>query len=434
MKYRCWTGTQFWTPKEVVYPASREDLKAIILSAKERGLKIRAMGSLHSYNDICATADIQVNTNRLNKILSIDRSKMTVRVESGIKLKALVKALAKEGLSLPNQGYILKQAVAGATATATHGTGHTGTLSSFIEEIELVDARGEICLLSPKTNEHLFSAAVVNLGCLGLIYSITLRCVALENLEFTKVKSTLQETLKELPQLLKTYQHFMFAICPYTENTITARYRKTDQQTRHRWGYILHRKLLRLIGEIGMRVPLPRRLFANRFKTYSNLSHNFMCVDESYRILSPADQGPFVEEEVIIPVEYLEKAIREALDLIVQYSKNHLIISSLAVRFVGPDAYGYLSPNLHQPVACLTYLALKKEGSQEVFKAFENAMFKYRGRPHWGKIHTLTKEKVKELYPETYHRFLEAKNELDSNGLFSNDYIDRLFKSNSRWI
>ncbi|MBS0629145.1 MAG: FAD-binding protein [Verrucomicrobia bacterium] len=434
MKHRNWSGVQFWTPKEVVYPTSIDDLKQIVLSAKERGLRIRAIGSLHSYNDLCVTPDIQVHTDKLNKVLSIDKNKMQVRVESGIKMKALVRSLAKEGLSLPNQGYILKQSLAGATATATHGTGATGTLSSFIEEIELVDAKGNVQILNPKTNEHLFSAAVVNLGCLGIIYAFTLRCIPLQKLKLTKVKSNLKDCLKELPQLLKTYDHFQFGICPYTEKVITVRYQKTDEPIRNRRGYILHRSLLKFLAILSFEyLPSPRWYFPTSFKTYRAISNNFSCVDESYRILSPSDEGLYVEEEIAVPVEHLESAIEEAKNVILEFSKDHpLMVAAIYVRFVGPDTRGYLSPTLNQSVAYLTYVTKIKDGFRELFQAFENAMFKYRGRPHWGKIHTLTKEKVKELYPQTYDRFVEAKKQLDPDGLFSNAYIHRLFEGDQK--
>lgn len=425
MKHRNWSGVQFWTPKETVYPTCIEDLKKIVLSAKEQGLKIRAIGTLHSYNDLCVTPDIQIHTDKLGKVLSIDRNTMTVRVEGGIKLKALLKSLAKEGLTLPNQGYILRQSIAGATATATHGTGRSGTLSSFIEEVELVDAMGEVRILNPKTSEHLFSAAVVNLGCLGIIYAFTLRCIPLYRLKLTKVKTNLKECLKELPQSLKTFDHFMFGICPYTERVFTVGYQKTDDPVRNRWGFILHRGLLRFGNEISFKFLPVHPIF---FKIYSDFSHNFSCVDESYRILSPTDEGIYVEEEIAVPVEHVDNAIRDALDVIRQYSKNHpRIVWTLYVRFVGPDDFGYLSPTLNQSVAYLTYVTKVNKGFRELFPVFEQAMFKYRGRPHWGKIHTLTKEQVKKLYPQTYDRFVEAKDALDPDGLFSNDYIQRLF-------
>jgi L-gulonolactone oxidase len=366
-----------------------------------------------------------MHTDKLGKVLSIDRDKMTVRVESGIKLKALLKNLAKEGLTLPNQGYILRQSIAGATATATHGTGRSGSLSSFIEEIELVDAKGEVRILNPNTSEHLFSAAVVNLGCLGIVYALTLRCIPLYKLKLTKLKTNLKDCLRELPQSLKTYDHFQFGICPYTERVITLRYQKTDEQVRNRWGYIIHSGLNHFGNEIGFKFYPVHPIF---FKIYCDLSHNFSCVDESNRILSPADEGIYVEEEIAVPVEHLGNAIRDALDVIRQYSKNHpRIVWTIYVRFVGPDTYGYLSPSLNQSVAYMTFVTKVKKGFRELFPTFEQAMFKYRGRPHWGKIHTLTKEKVKELYPQTYDRFIEAKKELDPDGLFSNDYIQRLF-------
>lgn len=430
MKHRNWSRVQFWIPKEVVYPSSIEELKKIILSAKERKLKIRAIGSLHSFNDLCVTPNIQIHTDKLNKVLSIDHQKMTVRVEGGMKLKALLKHLAKEGLTLPNQGYILSQSIAGAIATATHGSGKEGTMSSFIEEIELIDADGKLQILSPKTNEHLFSAAVVHLGCLGIIYALTLRCIPLHRLKLTKFKSNLNACLKDLPQLLKTYDHFMFAVCPYTERAICIGYQKTGEEVRGRWHYLVHRALLKTIFVLGFEyLPAPRWYFPYLFRIYSAFSANFSCTDESYRILSPEDEGLYVEEEIAVPVHDLENAIKDAKKTILQYAQNHpLIVSAIYVRFAGPDRYGYLSPSLDQPVAYLSFVTRIKKGYRELFHEFEKALFNYQGRPHWGKIHTLTKEKVEELYPQTYRRFVEAKKTLDPSGLFSNDYIDRLFE------
>ena len=62
-----------------------------------------------------------------------------------VPIGALTEALWNEGLSLPNQGDIDKQAIAGALATATHGTGHSlGALSTFAEAYRLVLADGSV--------------------------------------------------------------------------------------------------------------------------------------------------------------------------------------------------------------------------------------------------------------------------------------------------
>ena len=46
-----------------------------------------------------------------------------MRVEAGIRLKALSRELHVRGLAMPNLGDIDAQSLAGALATGTHGTG-----------------------------------------------------------------------------------------------------------------------------------------------------------------------------------------------------------------------------------------------------------------------------------------------------------------------
>lgn len=64
-----------------------------------------------------------INTDKLNELLHVDKEKMTVTVAAGMKLEKLHKLLELRDLALSNLGSISDQSVAGAMATATHGTG-----------------------------------------------------------------------------------------------------------------------------------------------------------------------------------------------------------------------------------------------------------------------------------------------------------------------
>jgi L-gulonolactone oxidase len=59
------------------------------------------------------------------------------------------------------------------------------------------------------------------------------------------------------------------------------------------------------------------------------------------------------------------------------------------------------------------------------FRAVEKIMMDYGGRPHWGKIHFQSAESLSSLYPE-YQRFIEVRNRLDPEGVFTNDYLRRV--------
>lgn len=422
-----WAKIEKWRPRKKVYPKSLEDIQEIIRSAQQKGLKIRPIGSLHSYNDICMTQDIQLYTDKLCKILSLDKNKMTVRVEGGIKIHALLDALAKEGVTLPNQGYIRQQSIAGAISTATHGSGNCrngGTLISFIEELELVDANGKLHVLNPKVNEHLFNAAVVNLGCLGVIYALTLRIIPLYKLRLTQFFSTFNEVIRQYPDWLKTYDFVQLFFNPYTDDTSVRLYKKTEENIqnvgmarRNKWTI---RMLMNAFNWIGM----PQFIVHNWPKIIVKMSF----VDESHRILSPEDLGRYVEEEISMPLEHLENALIETRNIIRKHHESHpFIVENISIRFVGRDPYGYLSPNLNQASFWMTLPSIVRKGYKEIFQEYENAMLKYNGRPHWGKINTLDQERLQKLYPHTYSKFVEAKKTLDPLGLFANDYIHRLF-------
>ena len=105
-------------------------------------------------------------------VLAVDGADVTV--EAGIRLSALGEELASRGLALENQGDVDAQTLAGAISTATHGTGgRFANISSRIVGMRIVNGTGEAVDV---TGEDL-RAARVGLGALGVISTVTVRCV-----------------------------------------------------------------------------------------------------------------------------------------------------------------------------------------------------------------------------------------------------------------
>jgi len=160
-------------PHTYFEPISQEMLCQCVTSTHST---IRVAGNGYSINDSVHTNDCLINLKHLNHVLSVDLNTLQVRVEAGITLTDLCAQLAVCGLALPNLPAITDITLGGAISTGAHGTGHTGTLSTFAVEIELVTADGTIHILSAKKDPEAFSAAGVSLGCLGVIYAATLQC------------------------------------------------------------------------------------------------------------------------------------------------------------------------------------------------------------------------------------------------------------------
>ncbi|MEW5632918.1 FAD-binding protein, partial [Streptomyces hydrogenans] len=165
--WRNWAGNVTSRPVREVSPASAEELAAELRRATRDGLRVKTVGTGHSFTSIAATDGVLIRPDLLTGIRRIDREAMTVTVESGTPLKRLNVALAREGLSLTNMGDIMEQTVAGATSTGTHGTGRdSASIAAQIRALELVTADGTVMTCSEKENPEVFAAARIGLGAL----------------------------------------------------------------------------------------------------------------------------------------------------------------------------------------------------------------------------------------------------------------------------
>jgi FAD/FMN-containing dehydrogenase len=60
------------------------------------------------------------------------------------------------------------------------------------------------------------------------------------------------------------------------------------------------------------------------------------------------------------------------------------------------------------------------------FDAVEAILRAYSGRPHWGKLHSLTARELQPLYPR-WDEFQAVRRRLDPDGLFLNPYLRTIF-------
>jgi L-gulono-1,4-lactone dehydrogenase len=121
------------------------------------------------------TDEVMLDLSTMDALLHVDREGCRVRVQAGIRLGVLADQLVRRGLAFENLGDIDVQTLAGAMATATHGTGaELGNLSSQVEAIELVDGTGTVHELTADDGDR-FLAARVGLGALGVVTEVTLR-------------------------------------------------------------------------------------------------------------------------------------------------------------------------------------------------------------------------------------------------------------------
>ncbi len=154
------------------FPLSVAELQDIVRAAR----KLRPIGSRHSFNDIADTQGAIVSLRALTRRIEIDAVARTVTVDGGITYAELCPVLDAAGWALANLGSIPDFTIAGAVATATHGSGNANrNLGAAVAALEFVDASGELLRLARGDAD--FSGAVVSVGALGVVTSLTLDLV-----------------------------------------------------------------------------------------------------------------------------------------------------------------------------------------------------------------------------------------------------------------
>ena len=167
-----WAGNYTYKATRVESPRSVEELAAIVKSESH----VKALGTRHCFNAIADTTGVQISTLNLNKVLGIDVGRRQATIEGGVTYGQLNPALHSAGLALPNLASLPHVSIAGACATATHGSGEKlGCLSAHVAEMDFVTADGGVRTV--KRGDADFPGCVVHLGRLGIVTRMVLDCV-----------------------------------------------------------------------------------------------------------------------------------------------------------------------------------------------------------------------------------------------------------------
>lgn len=167
-----WAGNITYSTNNILEPRNADDVRNLIIKSK----KLRALGTRHCFNTIADSDTALLSTQYLNEIGPIDPANATISVGAGIRYGDLCKVLHEKGFAVHNLASLPHISIAGACATATHGSGITnGNLATAVDELEIVTGSGEVKTLSKAANAAEFAGAVVNLGALGVVTRVRLR-------------------------------------------------------------------------------------------------------------------------------------------------------------------------------------------------------------------------------------------------------------------
>lgn len=421
-----WAGNQACAPTSIRAPRSEGELAAIVRQAAEAGTRVKCVGAGHSFTPIACTDGVMVDLRHYAQVLEHDGDARTITTQTGITLSALSAELDRRGLALENLGDIAYQSIAGATATATHGTGwQFGNISSRIIGLRIVTGDGSIINATATENPEVLDAARVGVGALGIVSTITLQVVKAFRLHAIEEPMRLDELLADFDGYMSSADHVEFYWVPHTAWALTKRNRRTDEPAvpRGRVKQVVDDVLLPNVGFGALcRIGRRRPSLIPRLATILPSTGRVDYTDRSDKVFTSPRLVRFYEMEYAIPRQAVPEALNRVRRLV---DERGLRISfPVEVRVAAPDdiplstahgrATGYIAVHVYKGTPYDAY-----------FQGVETIMNSYGGRPHWGKMHFQRADVLADRYPR-WDDFQAVRRRVDPAGLFTNPYLERV--------
>jgi len=157
--------------------------------------------------------------------------------------------------------------------------------------------------------------------------------------------------------------------------------------------------------------------------SYMNTLEDEVVVENSWKNYASERNIRFNEMEYHLPREHGLQAMREVREAL--ESQHHEVFFPIEFRYVAADDL-WLSPFHGRATCSIAVHRIFDEDFKPYFRTIEPIFRKYGGRPHWGKLNTLSASDFRDLYPR-WDDFKSIRRELDPEGRFLNEYLSGLF-------
>ena len=403
-----WAGNIAFGAREFHRPSSIAELQSVV----QRGDRVRALGTGHSFNEIADTSGELLSVASLPPVVEIDSAAGQVTVSAGTRYGELAAQLQAAGWALPNLGSLPHISVAGACSTGTHGSGDRNPiLATAVTALELVTAEGD--LLGVGIDAAEFDGAVVSLGSLGIVTSLTLKLIPTFDLR--------QYVVQDLPfEEFTEHADEIFA-SGYSVSVFTDWQRAAMDQV---W-------LKRPAAE----APPPQQWFG---ATLTRGGHNPLpgmsaenCTDQTgiagpwnerlphFRPEFTPSSGEELQSEYFVPREHAIAAVHELRALSDQLAP---VLQIGEIRTMAGDDL-WLSPAQGRDSVAFHFTWIKDTASvRPVLTLIEDRLAPFAARPHWGKLFNTTPDTLARLYPRL-DDFMRLRQRFDPADKFGNSWL-----------
>jgi xylitol oxidase len=403
-----WAGSVTFQADDVRRPDSLERLRRLVADSG----KVRALGSGHSFNDIADTPHTLVSLAELPELFEIDTAARAVKVSASLRYAEVGRRLDEQGQALHNLASLPHISVAGSVATATHGSGDANkNLATAVRALEMVTAGGDLVSLDRDDDD--FAGAVVGLGALGVVVSLTLDIMPAYDLRQYVYEGLPLDALDEHFDDVFGSAYSVSLFTSWNGPKIDQVWVKTrDERQAEDW-FTAH-------PADGPRHPVPGIDAAPCTQQLGVPGPWFERLPHFRPEFTPSS-GVELQSEYFVPRRHGMAALR-AVDAIRDKVATVLQISE--IRTIAADDL-WLSTAYEQDSVALHFTWVKDmDGVLPVLGLLEESLAPYGARPHWGKLFTTAPEVLRDRYPRL-DAFHDLVRRYDPEGTFTNDFLAR---------
>ncbi|WP_338875967.1 D-arabinono-1,4-lactone oxidase [Spirosoma sp. SC4-14] len=413
-KLKNWAGNYTYSTDRLYQAKSLKQVQELV----KKYDKLKVLGTRHCFNGIADSTHNLISLRQMDQVLGLDTKAHTVTIDANLSYGQLAPYLESKGFALHNLASLPHISVAGACATATHGSGvKNGNLSTAVSAMEIVTAAGEVRKLSRQKDGDMFRAAVVHLGALGVVTKVTLNVVPTFQMR--------QDVYENLP-LDQLKNHFeAIASAGYSVSLFTDWQKKRINEV---W---IKRKI-----EKGVKLDAKPEFFGAKRATKNlhpiaelsaeNCTEQLGVAGPWYERLPhfkmgfTPSSGKELQSEYFVPRKNAVEAIL-AVEHLRDHISPHLLISEL--RTIDADDL-WMSPCYKQPSLAIHFTWKQDWASvKKALPMIEKALAPFTVRPHWGKLFTLSPSVLQSRY-EKLPDFKKLVKEYDPKGKFRNAFLD----------
>jgi alditol oxidase len=403
-----WAGNYTYLAQKLHRPSTIEQVQEIIANAP----CVRVLGSRHSFNDIADAPEL-ITLEAMPMYAVVDHEANTVSFNAALKYGELVRTLNAEGVALHNLASLPHISVAGAVATATHGSGQTnGNLATAVVGLELVTSGGEI--LEASRGEPDFDGLVVGLGALGAVTRITLEVEPAYEVRQRVFEGLSWEALFEYFGEITScgYSVSVFTHWGESIDQVWVKSRVTDEPERVED---------ELFGAVAAAVDRHPILGLDASSCTPQLGRPGPWSDRlpHFRMGYMPSSGEELQSEYLLPRRYAVEAIEAVRSLA---DKIRPVLQVSEVRAVAADRL-WMSMNYGEDTVGIHFTwKPEPDALEDMLAQLESALAPFEARPHWGKLFSAEAAAIAPLY-ERLPDFVRLVDRLDPQGAFRNSWL-----------